>query len=38
MNEDSVSKLIFDLLHVRQICAMLSGPLDADSGAMRKFH
>ncbi len=27
-----------DLLHVRQICGMLSGPLDAGSGAMRKFH
>jgi hypothetical protein len=27
-----------DLLHVRQICTMLSGPLDAGSGAMRKFH
>ena len=27
-----------DLLHVRQICGMLSGPLDAGSGAMRKYH
>lgn len=27
-----------DLLHVRQICAMLSGPLDVGSGAMRKYH
>ena len=27
-----------DLLHVRQICTMLSGPLDAGSGAMRKYH
>ena len=27
-----------DLLHMRQICSMLSGPLDAGSGAMRKYH
>ena len=27
-----------DLLHVGQICRMLSGPLDAGSGAMRKYH
>ena len=27
-----------DLLHVRQVCGMLSGPLDAGSGAMRKYH
>jgi hypothetical protein len=27
-----------DLLHIRQVCAMLSTPLDASSGAMRKFH
>jgi hypothetical protein len=27
-----------DLAHVQQICQMLSGPLDAGSGAMRKYH
>jgi hypothetical protein len=27
-----------DLLHIGQICRMLSVPLDAGSGAMRKFH
>lgn len=27
-----------DLLHVQQICRMLSAPLDAGSGGMRQFH
>ncbi len=27
-----------DLLHVQQICRMLSLPLDAGSGGMRRFH
>ena len=27
-----------DLLHVGQICRMLSAPLDAGSGAMRRYH
>ena len=27
-----------DLLHIQQICRMLSIPLDAGSGAMRQYH
>ena len=27
-----------DLQHIQQICRMLSGPLDAGSGAMRRYH
>jgi hypothetical protein len=27
-----------DLLHVQQICRMISIPLDARSGAMRRYH
>lgn len=27
-----------DLQHIQQICRMLSGPLDASSGAMRRYH